>query len=133
MTTGRINQVAALHLRPAARERAASLPRLPRRSVHRVVVRCRLSTTRCCDASGEPHPRAPEAAAADQTHACVEAHSWLLPGLSVNDPKGTGHTHRVCTGFPQAAPSREPPAAERERGFKSLTRQEAGVIAPFHL
>ena len=88
MTTGRINQVAALHLRPPP-VRGATCRAFPGAACIVCGEVQAFSEEKCCDASGEPRPRSPEAAAADQTHACVEAHSWLLPGLSVNDPKDT--------------------------------------------
>jgi hypothetical protein len=51
----------------------------------------------------------------NQTHACFEAHSWLLPGLSDNDSKDTEHksqfdSHtRAFRRLPRRA-SRRPPS-----------------------
>jgi hypothetical protein len=103
-------------VRPTATHASQPGPRLPRRSVQTVFGEVQI-LQQDCDASGTPTLGPPRAGALDQTHACFEAHSWLLPGLSDNDPKDTESKRETWNalsllGFPQAAPSREPPTAE---------------------
>ena len=74
----------------------------------------KVQTKRVCDASGGRADGPPTARPSSRKLAFLEARSWVFPGLSANDseecePKYIGAT------FPQAAPSREPPAAGGRR------------------
>ena len=87
MTTGRINQVAALKTAPLARR----VPRPPGRACFDLVWNSLApesanTATRPARAAAVPRRRARDPG----LYAFTVAHSWVSPGLTANDPKGPG-------------------------------------------